>query len=126
MKSTVASTILGSEGFVREITRRHLGEKKAERSVPAVKGLASRPSLNEIIVKIKTVLGEGNELTRSMSLYICQRHSGAKLKEIGEQFGISDAAVSQASRRLVLRAGKDKELKKVIDRIEEFFGCVRS
>lgn len=126
LKATVASTILGSEWFVREITDRHLGEKKTDRSVPAVKWLATRPSLKEIIGKVKTVLGEDNELTRSMSLYICQRHSGAKLKEIGEQFGISDAAVSQASRRLVLRAGKDKELKKVIDRVEEFLGCVRS
>ena len=126
LKATVASTILGSEGFVKEITERHLGEKKAERSVPAVKGLATRPSIDEIIMKIKTVLGEDNELTRNMSLFICQRHSGAKLNEIGEQFGISDAAVSQASRRLVLRAEKDKELKKVMDRIEGVMGCVRS
>lgn len=123
---TVASTILGSEGFVREITERHLGEKKTERNVPAVKGLAVRPSLDELIIKIKDVLGEGNELTRGMSLYICQRHSGAKLKVIGALFGISDAAVSQASRRLVLRAGKDKELREVIDWVEQKIGYVRS
>jgi len=126
LNATVASTILGSERFVGEITERHLGEKKAERSVPAVKGLAVRPSIDEIISKVNTVLGEDSELTRSMSLYICQRHSGAKLKEIGERFGISDAAVSQANRRLVLRAGQDKELKKVVERVEEMLRRVKS
>ena len=126
LRATVASTILGSEGFVREITEKHLGEKRAERGVPALKGLSVRPSIDDIIQKIKTVLGERDELTRSMSIYFCQKHSGAKLKEIGERFGISDAAVSQASRRLVLRAGEDQNLKKVIDSVEESLGFVRS
>lgn len=126
LNATVASTILGSEGFVREISERHLGEKRAERSVPAVKELAARPSVDDIINKIKEVLGESDALTRSMSLYFCQKHSGAKLKEIGERFGISDAAVSQASRRLLLTAGKDQEMKKIIVRIEALLGDVRS
>jgi len=126
LKTTVASTILGSEGFVREIAERHLGERKAERGVPAVKGLSARPSIDDIIHKVKTVLGERDELTRNMSIYCCQKYSGARLKEIGERFGISDAAVSQASRRLALKAGKDQELKKVIDSVEGLLGSVRS
>ena len=47
-------------------------------------------------------------ILRNISIYCCQKYSGAKLKEIGERFGISDAAV-QASRRLVLKAGKDRQ-----------------
>ena len=43
---------------------------------------------------------------------------GAKLKDIGERFGISDAAVSQASRRLALKAETDQQLKKMLDRVE--------
>jgi len=126
LKTTVASTILGSEGFVREIAERHLGERKAERGVPAVKGLSARPSIDDIIHKVKTVLGERDELMRNVSIYCCQKYSGARLKEIGERFGISDAAVSQASRRLALKAGKDQELKKVIDSVEGLLGSVRS
>jgi putative transposase len=126
LKATVASTVLGSEEFVREISERHLGEKRAERSVPAVKELATRPSMDEIIQKIKAVLGEKDELTRNISIYFCQRYSGAKLKEIGERFGISDAAVSQASRRLELKAEKDLELKKMIGRLDALLGYVRS
>jgi hypothetical protein len=45
---------------------------------------------------------------------------------VGGRFGISDAAVSQASRRLILRAGEDQNLKKVIERVEEFLGVIRS
>ena len=126
LNATVASTVLGSEGFVRDISERHLGEKQAERSVPAVKALAVRPTLDAIIGKIKAELGEQDALTRSMSIYCCQKFSGAKLKEIGECFGISDAAVSQTSRRLVLKAGKDLQLMKILGRVEAIFGRVRS
>jgi|GEM_PF-6070943 len=49
--------------------------------------------------------------SRNISIYCCQQHSGAKLKEIGKHFGISDAAVSQVIRRLVLKCEKAQELK---------------
>lgn len=91
-----------------------------------MKGLSVRPSIDDVINKIKTVLCERDELTRNVSIYCCQKYSGAKLKEIGERFGISDAAVSQASRRLVIKAKKDQELMKVIDSVEEFLRGVRS
>jgi hypothetical protein len=121
LKATVASTVLGSEDFVREISERHLGEKWAERSVPAVKELAIRPSMDDIIKKIKTELGEKDKFIRTLSIYCCQKYSGAKLKEIGERFGISDAAVSQTSRRLILKAEEDQQLKKMIGRVETLF-----
>jgi putative transposase len=126
LKATVASTVLGSPEFVREISERHLGEKWAERSVPAVKELAKWPSMDEIIMKIKAVLGEREDLSRNVSIYCCQKYSGGKLKEIGDRFGISDAAVSQASRRLVLKAEKDQQLKRMISRVEALLGSVRS
>ena len=126
LNATVASTVLGSEEFVREISEKHLGEKQAERSVPAVRALTARPALDEIVVKIKAEFGEQDALARSMSIYCCQKFSGAKLKEIGACFGISDSAVSQTSRRLVLKAGNDAQLMKILDRMETIFGRVRS
>jgi REP element-mobilizing transposase RayT len=126
LKATVASTVLGSEDFVREISERHLGEKWAERSVPAVKELAIRPSMDDIIKKIKTELGEKDKFIRTLSIYCCQKYSGAKLKEIGERFGISDAAVSQTSRRLILKAEEDPQLKKMIDQVETLLEYVKS
>src|SRR5262245_61687017 len=56
--ATVASTVLGRSAFVREVSERHLGEKRAERSMPAVKALALRPSMDEIIMEIQAALGD--------------------------------------------------------------------
>ena len=94
--------------------------------MPAVKALALRPSMDAIIMNIKAELGERAELLRNVSLYCCQKYSGAKLKDIGERFGISEAAVSQASRRLALKAETDQQLKKMLDRVETHLRDVKS
>src|SRR5215510_1171162 len=65
-------------------------------------------SMDEIIMKIKAELGDRAELLRNVSLNCCQKYSGAKFKDIGERFGISDAAVSQASRRVAIKAETDQ------------------
>ena len=126
LKATVASTVLGRSAFVRDVAERHLGEKRAERSMPAVKALALQPSMDAIIMKIKAELGDRAELWRNVSLYCCQKYSGATLKDIGKRFGISAAAVSQASRRLALKAETDQQLKEMLDRIETRFRNVKS
>lgn len=118
LNATVASTELGRSAFVRDVSERHLGEKRAERSMPAVKALALWPSMDAIIMKIQAALGDRGALLRNVSIYGCQKYSGAKLKDIGARFGISDAAVSQASRRVTLKAETDQQLKKVLDRAE--------
>ena len=94
--------------------------------MPAVKALALRPSMDEIIMKIKAELGERAEWLRNVSLYCCQKYSGAQLKDIGERFGISDAAVSQASRRLALKAETDQQLQEMLDRAETLLRNVQS
>ena len=125
LKGVVASTVLGSPAFVAEVTERNLGEHWDDRNLPAAKELMPRPTLNEIIAKVEAEAGD-EKLVRRISIYCCQKYSGAKLKEIGERFGISDAAVSQASRRLALRAGKDQQLKQAIDRVSGYFSVVKS
>jgi chromosomal replication initiation ATPase DnaA len=82
--------------------------------------------MDEIIMNIKAELGDRAESLRNVSLYCCQKYSGAKLKDIGERFGISDAAVSQASRRVAIKAETDQQLKEMLDRIETCFRNVQS
>jgi putative transposase len=94
--------------------------------MPAVRALALRPSMEEIIRKIKAVLGDRAEWLRNVSLYCCQKYSVAKLKDIGERFGISDAAVSQAIQRLALKAETDQQLKEMLDRVETLLRNVKS
>lgn len=118
LNDTVASTVLGRAKFVRDIVARHVGQTRAARNLPAVKALALRPSMEAIIRTVKAELGDRAELLRAVSLYGCQRYSGAKLKDIGARLGISDAAVSQASRRVTLQAKTDRQLRRMLDRIE--------
>ncbi len=51
-------------------------------------------------------------------MYLCQRYTGKKLKEIGLHFGIRESGVSQACRRVAQKSEKDKKLKKKIVRLE--------
>jgi len=53
-------------------------------------------------------------------------HSGATLKEIGERFGPSDAAVSQTSRRLLLKAGTDEQIRHKLERVDALLKDVSS
>jgi chromosomal replication initiation ATPase DnaA len=52
-------------------------------------------------------------------MYLCQRYTGNKLKEIGLYFGIGESGVSQACRRVAQKIEKDKKLKKKIVRLEK-------
>jgi len=125
LEQVVASTILGRPEFVSEVAERKASEMPDRRNVPAVKELAIRLSIDEIIARVQEEPLDEKQ-SRNISIYCCRQHSGAKLKEIGKYFGISDAAVSQASRRLVLKCEKDQELKKVITRLETKLRGVRS
>ncbi|MDZ4164444.1 MAG: hypothetical protein U1C55_04905 [Smithellaceae bacterium] len=81
--------------------------------------------MDEIVSAVKMELGENGYLTRKVSIFFCRKYRGVKLKEIGEHFGISAAAVSQTSRRLELKAGEDQQLRIMISRLEVVLGGVR-
>lgn len=121
LQKVVASTILGDSNFVREISRQHLAEKQPDRNVPAVKRL-SRPTLEKIISVIESEVVAQESLSRNVSIYFCHRYSGARLREIGEHFGLSDAAVSQASRRMRVMSEKDGAVRELLKNISKLLG----
>jgi chromosomal replication initiation ATPase DnaA len=47
-------------------------------------------------------------------MYLCQRYTGKKLKDIGRHFGIGESGVSQACRHVIHKIEKDKKLEKKI------------
>lgn len=118
----VASTILGSADFVKQITETHLGEILADRNLPAVRRL-NRPTLDEIVTTASQQIKD-DALSKKVSIYFCHRYSGAHLREIGERFEMSDAAVSQASKRLRAAYENDAALKKIMSRIGKKLGIV--
>jgi len=121
LNTATAATILGGEEFVSKITTRHIDGKQYNRDLPAVKKLSVRPTLDAIIGAAET-LTENGRLSKKVGIYLCHKYSGAKLKEIGERFGITESAVTQASRRFEQEMERDKELGKLVKKMGAAFG----
>lgn len=113
----VAATILGSEDFVAEIQERHVDAKASDRNLPALQQLVNRPAIGRIIEITEETFGDNERLVGKAAIYLCHRYSGAKLREIGERFGVKDSAISQSSRRFEMELSKDKELKMIIEKL---------
>jgi REP element-mobilizing transposase RayT len=122
LKGAVAATILGTEKFVQAVVAKHVKHRQADRNVPAVKGIAGRWTIEQIVATTKAVIDEDENLGRKVCITLCHRFSGAKLKEIGARFGISDAAVAQTSCRLMKRAVDDEVVRKVLERVVNLLG----
>ena len=99
LAGSVASAILGSEAFVRNIREKYLEGRPSDRDLPSLRGLTPGPSI-EAIGKLAEGAFPGNrKLARVAGIYLCRRFSGAKLKRIGDLYGISESGVTQAAKR---------------------------
>ena len=114
---TITSVILGSADFITTIREKHLPVKHGVRNVPALKELIGRPSLESIISGVRSVAEADETQAKRMSIYLCHRYSGAKLKEIGERFGVGESAVAQASRRFAARMHEDTGLREAVEMV---------
>ena len=117
----VASTILGSESFVFELTEKHVDGKQGDRELSSARKLISKPSLQAILEAVENIFG-GSRASKNATIYLCHKYSGAGLKEIGEVFGIKESAVSQASRRFAQVLERDKELQVQIKKVRKALG----
>jgi hypothetical protein len=115
LKEVVFSTILGSAEFVNSVIDNHLGEKRADREVPALRRLRGQVLIEEIEKVAEGVFGKEEKTRKKVSLYLSHRLSGRKLKEIGEYFGLSESGVTQASGRLEKKIEEDKNLKRKVE-----------
>lgn len=118
LSGVVAATVLGSEQFVCAITERHLDGKQHDRDLPSARKLITKPTVQAILEAVSTISPSARAV-KSAGLYLCHHYSGAGLKEIGEQFGIKESAVSQASRRFRQVLARDEELLKQIEKVRE-------
>lgn len=119
LQATVASTLLGSGDFIKEITERYIEKKEKDRNIPAVRALSTGPVIERILEAVSKSPFADESIIKKAGIYLCHRYSGAKLKDIGSYFDMKDAAVSQASKRFVQQIEKDKVLKKAMKRTEE-------
>jgi len=118
LKEVLHSTFLGSEAFVQGVTKEHLEDKRADRDVPALRALAVRPSIEAIEKEVGVLFADETKTGRQVSLYLCRKYSGRKLKEIGTYFGISESGVSQAGRRTEMKIAEDQKFGSKVETIE--------
>ncbi len=117
MDEVVSSTLLGSPGFITFIKDNFLAGKKPDRDLPAIKALVEKVSMQDIFDEVESVFGKESALGRNVKMFLSQRYTGEKLKDIGAHFGIGESGVSQVSRRVTDKINNDKKLKSKIDKI---------
>ena len=118
MTEVIGSAVLGSANFVNEIKKRFIDGKKANRDLPAIRALSSKPTINDVIKEVESEFNHQPAEVKNVSLYLCRRHTAISLKQIGRHFNIGESAVSQACRRFGTKIKRDKKLNKKIKRVE--------
>jgi len=119
LAGSIASTILGSEDFVREIRERYLEGRDSDRDIPALRELKQRPDIFKIREAAEKAFPEDGKLARAAGIYLCHRFSGTRLKEIGDLYGISESGVNRSCGRLESRLGKDRHLEEELLQLAE-------
>jgi REP element-mobilizing transposase RayT len=119
LEEVVSSTLLGSADFIAFIKDNFLSVKKPDKELPALKELVKKTSIEDLFKEVELVFTEDKVLARNVKMYVCQRYTGKKLKEIGLHFGIGESGVSQACRRVAQKIEKDKKLKKKIVKLQK-------
>jgi REP element-mobilizing transposase RayT len=114
-----ASLVLGPAEFIRNIKKRFLGNQVRSRDLPALRQIHEGIDLETVVDLVKGALRETPAHARNACIYLCRKHTGQTLRAIGQQFGISDAAVSQVCKRFKVRMKSDSTLRKEIAALEE-------
>jgi len=119
LDEVVSSTLLGSPDFIAFIKDKFLSGKKPDKDLPALKKLINKSSPKDIFDEVESVFGKQGALGRNVKMFLCQRHTGEKLKDISTYFGIGESGVSQACRRVKDKIRNDKKLERKIVKIEK-------
>ena len=67
----------------------------------------------------RSVFEKEPTLGRNIKMFLCQRYTGEKLKDIAVHFGIGESGVSKTSRRVNDKIQSDKKLGRTIRKIEK-------
>ncbi|MFH0802672.1 MAG: transposase [bacterium] len=119
LEDIASSLVLGSAEFIEWVQDSFLREKSATRDLPALKALIRRASPEKIEQEVKKMFHEP-KLARKVTLYLLHRCSGLHLKTIGGLFnGLSESAVSQATRRFESEMIKERKLAVLVKGIEK-------
>jgi len=113
------STLLGSAAFISFVKESYLVGRAPDQNLPALKQLADRLSIPDICAEVEHAFTGQPQLARGIELYLCQKYTRMKLKEIGVYFGIGESGVCKAGRRVEKRMKSDRRLNKQIEALEK-------
>ena len=120
LEKAVASTLLGSEGFVEWVREKWIKKATPKRDIPALRRLTHWPDLPFIQKETKKAFGEGSLASRKVALYLSHRYSGLSLGDIARYFGgIGPSAVSQNTRRFEALLREDLKLLKKVENLKK-------
>ena len=118
LEEVIGSTLLGSPEYVASIKEKFLSDQKPDNAVQALNELVDKLCMQDIFNKVDAVFGNNCSMGRNVKMFLCQRLTGERLKDIGDYFGVGESAVSQASRRLKYKMKNDTRLEKKVEKIE--------
>jgi len=116
LQRTVGSTILGGDDFVESVMAENLEKETESPDLPAVRALNRRFHIENIIAKTQELIKDP-AVARKVAVYLCHRHSGETLKNIGGHFGLGGSGVGKASRRLEKKLEVEVQLHEIVKEI---------
>lgn len=119
LRDVVSSTILGGQEFIGFIKDKYLTDQKGNKELPALKVLRKRITIEDISREVDKKVKDDIKLSRKIKMYLSRRHTGERLDDIGEYFGIGGSGVCKAWRQLSDQIEKDKGLRKTIKKLED-------
>ena len=122
--AVVASTLLGSEGFVARM-RRWLEGRLPDREVPAARELRGRLDLREVDAAVAEafavtaeslrVRGHWHNDARGVAMYLARRLTGISVVRLGDRYGgVCGQAASVIVRQIAERLRTDSRLSKAV------------
>jgi len=125
LRAVFASTFLGSQEFIKQLTQGSKDGKDADtRNIPVLKALVERPTLDEIKNKVEEVIEPEGPFIKKFCIHISHEYGGFSLKEIGGFYNMEDSAVSQASRRFKQRITEEASFHKSLKQIVKKLGLL--
>ncbi len=116
MNEVFASTILGDTDFIEHVKKSFVRSKETDKNVPASKMLNQKVSMVEIIEAVNQEFPD-DKLGRDIKQYLCRKYTPELLKTIGNQFGVSESAVSHAVCRMSKTIANNKSICKKVDKL---------
>ena len=121
----IGQSILGTDKFIEWISEKYLRGATDKRESPALKALQRYQAEDKIIKVIEKETGEKiNAIKkkrgslRQIAMDVLYRFGGLKGAEIGTILGVDYSTVSQGRKRLREKLRKDRELRHILNKIE--------